>query len=82
MSLASDPNVVDYKYPTYILNLVDQWGSGYSVLVQGYAGPADDGRIRDMLEGLTSQNRVAWSSCRKLTRSEEASEIFPQLPPE
>lgn len=82
MPLASDPNAVDYQYPAYILTLVDEWGSGYAVLLQGFGGPADDGRVRDMLAGLTSQNRVNWSSCRKVDRATEQSAIFEQLPPE
>lgn len=80
MGLNSDTNAVDYKYPSYVFSLVDEWGSGYSILVQGYGNQGDDQRMRDLLSHLDSEGRVQWYSCRKINRSEEASEEFPQTP--
>jgi hypothetical protein len=80
MGLDSNSNVVDYKYPRYVLSLIDQWGSGYTVLLQGFGGPADDQRVRDLLAGLEDAHRVDWNNCRKYDRAEEVSEEFPMTP--
>jgi hypothetical protein len=76
MSLDSNGNVVENKYPSFILSLVDQWGSGYQVLIQGYGGPADPDRMRDMVAGLTAQGRVDWGNCYRFDRSTETSVPF------
>lgn len=82
MGLDSNYNVVENKYPRYVLSLVDPWGSGYQILVQGFGGPADDDRIRDLLAGLDNQHRVDWANCVRYDRADEVSAPLPMTAPQ